>query len=88
MEFWSVTGCYFLLIQIIYIMRNGKDVSVSLYHFMKFMKYFQFSGTFEDFYQDFFEGKGMLITLLWYNHADDQMMDKCVVLFSTMKAHN
>ena len=42
-------------------MRNAKDVSVSLYHFMKFIKHFQFSGTFEEVYQDFLEGKGVCI---------------------------
>ena len=45
-------------------MRNAKDVSVSLYYFMKFIKAFQFSGSFEEFYEDFSEGKGMCICLL------------------------
>lgn len=60
----------FSLVQIIYIMRNPKDVLVSYYHFAKVSEAFEEPGTMEEFLERFLNGKGMerensLVFLNW-----------------------
>ncbi|KAH8029696.1 hypothetical protein HPB51_002718 [Rhipicephalus microplus] len=44
--------------KIIYIMRNPKDVCVSLYHFTRLIKETGYEGSFKDFFESFLKGHG------------------------------
>lgn len=51
---------YFL--QVIYVARNPKDVSVSYFHFLQGLNKVGYRGTFEDFFMDFISDKGKFST--------------------------
>ncbi|GFU06893.1 hypothetical protein NPIL_304251 [Nephila pilipes] len=44
-------------VKVLYIMRNPKDVVVSYYHFVRMMTVSDYSGNFENFFQDFISDK-------------------------------
>lgn len=47
-----------LLLQVIYVIRNPKDVAVSYYHFQRMAKFFPDPASFEGFLHDFMAGTG------------------------------
>ena len=47
-----------IYLQIIYIMRNPKDVSVSYYHFARLANIFQLDMPFDEFFHQFMDGNG------------------------------
>ena len=51
----------------IYVARNPKDVAVSYYHHMRLFKAFEFTGTWDDFFQLFMDGK--VFYGLWFDHV-------------------
>jgi hypothetical protein len=51
----------------IYIARNPKDVAVSLYYFTIQMKYYEFDGTWDRFFEHFMNGEVLMGS--WFNHV-------------------
>ncbi|XP_077429565.1 sulfotransferase 1 family member D1-like, partial [Vanacampus margaritifer] len=49
-----------LLGQVIYVMRNPKDVIVSSYYFYQMAKFLEDPGTWDEFIDKFLEGRGLL----------------------------
>lgn len=47
--------------QVIYVMRNPKDVIVSSYYFHQMARFLDDPGTFDEFVDKFLEGKGQYI---------------------------
>jgi len=45
-------------LQLIYLARNAKDVCVSMYHFMRKLRHWDYKGTFQEFYELFIKGQG------------------------------
>ena len=56
--FYSSLIVVLFLPQIIYVMRNPKDVCVSYYHFSKALANLETPSSFEQFFEDFLVGKG------------------------------
>ena len=59
----------------IYIARNPKDVAVSYYYHMRMLTFFNYSGTWDEFYQLYKSGKTMFgdwfdHVLEWWKHRD------------------
>ncbi|XP_068941630.1 sulfotransferase 1C4-like isoform X3 [Petaurus breviceps papuanus] len=55
--------------RVVYMARNPKDVLVSYYHFHKLAKFLPDVGSFEDFFDQFLEGKVNFGS--WFNHIKD-----------------
>ncbi|GCB78277.1 hypothetical protein scyTo_0019385 [Scyliorhinus torazame] len=62
--------------KIIYVIRNPKDVIVSLYHFQNYVTCLDTPSSFEDFLNQFLEGKVVFSSWFdhiqgWYTHKDE-----------------
>ncbi|CAL4064691.1 unnamed protein product, partial [Meganyctiphanes norvegica] len=55
--------------KVVYVARNPFDVCLSYYHFSRLLKYYNYSGTFEQFAQRFIEGN--LLNLPFWEHVYD-----------------
>ncbi|XP_027703388.1 sulfotransferase family cytosolic 2B member 1-like [Vombatus ursinus] len=55
--------------RVVYVARNPKDVLVSYYHFHKLAKFLPEIGSFDDFFDQFLEGKVNFGS--WFNHIKD-----------------
>ncbi|KAM3922408.1 sulfotransferase 2B1-like [Leptodactylus fuscus] len=69
--------------KIIYTMRNPRDVMVSLFHFTKILKIYTPAENFQDFLEDFIQGKVSIGS--WFDHVKGwmQMKDDDRFLFIT-----
>jgi hypothetical protein len=56
------------MIQIVYAVRNPKDVLVSLYYFLQTIPQDEYEGSFEDLFNSFIEGKHMCGP--WWEHVN------------------
>lgn len=57
-------SCHLVVLQVIYVTRNPKDVLVSYYHFSKFMVTLEKIPDFNLFMERFLAGKGRIFFLL------------------------
>uniref|UniRef100_A0A5F8H860 Sulfotransferase n=1 Tax=Monodelphis domestica TaxID=13616 RepID=A0A5F8H860_MONDO len=53
-------------VRVVYVARNPKDVLVSYYHFHNFVKFLPDIGSFDNFFDQFLEGK--VVYGSWFNH--------------------
>lgn len=56
-------ACPLFMPQVIYVMRNPKDVIVSSYYFHQMARFLDDPGTFDEFVDKFLEGKGQILHL-------------------------
>ncbi|KAK5879856.1 hypothetical protein CesoFtcFv8_022935 [Champsocephalus esox] len=61
-------------VKVVYVMRNPKDVLVSLYHFSHSWKMLETPKSFEAFFQDFMDGK--VYMGLWFDHVREYQNEK------------
>lgn len=61
--------CPFYMPQVIYVMRNPKDVIVSSYYFHQMARFLEDPGTFDEFVDKFLEGKGQILHLICFIHS-------------------
>ncbi|KAM9840672.1 amine sulfotransferase-like [Aulostomus maculatus] len=61
-------------IKVVYVIRNPKDVLVSLYHFAHSWVMLEKPKSFEDFFQDFLEGR--VFMGLWFDHVREYYEEK------------
>ncbi|XP_078255773.1 amine sulfotransferase-like [Rhinoraja longicauda] len=62
--------------KVIYVTRNPKDIAVSLYHFQNYVSFLESPSKFEDFLEEFIDGKVIYNSWFdhirdWYNHKDE-----------------
>ncbi|XP_068098306.1 sulfotransferase 2B1-like [Hyperolius riggenbachi] len=60
--------------KIIYIMRNPKDILVSLFHFSKMLHLYRDPGSFNEFFEDFLQGNVLYSS--WFDHVKGWMQLK------------
>ncbi|XP_049914203.1 amine sulfotransferase-like isoform X2 [Epinephelus moara] len=60
--------------KVVYVMRNPKDVLVSLYHFAHSWVMLETPKSFEDFFQDFLDGKAFMGS--WFDHVREYYNEK------------
>lgn len=66
MESFDISETSLLIVlQVIYVTRNPKDVMVSYYHFSKFINTLEKIPDFDIFMERFLAGKGRISFLLW-----------------------
>ncbi|XP_059212906.1 amine sulfotransferase-like [Centropristis striata] len=61
-------------IKVVYVMRNPKDVLVSLYHFAHSWVLLETPKSFEDFFQDFLDGNAFMGS--WFDHVREYYNEK------------
>ncbi|KAI9543891.1 hypothetical protein NQZ68_004939 [Dissostichus eleginoides] len=61
-------------VKVVYVMRNTKDVLVSLYHFAHSWKMLETPKSFEAFFQDFIDGKAFMGS--WFDHVREYENEK------------
>lgn len=59
-------ACPLFIPQVIYVMRNPKDVIVSSYYFHQMARFLDDPGTFDEFVDKFLEGKGQILHLTFF----------------------
>ncbi|KAM4651435.1 sulfotransferase 2B1-like [Discoglossus pictus] len=69
--------------KIVYTMRNPKDVLVSLFHFAKMLSFYKDPDNFQEFLEDFLQGKSLYGS--WFDHIRGwmKMKDDCRFFYIT-----